>query len=174
MLKSIGDSDNDDTDTIHFYLDGIYIRKLDAKTEMVQMEIVDVRRVKDPIEPAGENIAATVILQDVISSREIRIALTLESAASIAWYLHPAGIERPLTFEFFLQCVNLLGGKVVSVQIVGLRNGVWYATVKLDKGGVIEQIDCRPSDALALSLVSGAKIYIALTLLDQEGRPLNG
>lgn len=53
--------------------------------------------------------------------------------------------------------IDLLGGELIDVYISELREGTFFARLNLDT----QEIDSRPSDAIALAVRYGAPIYVA-------------
>ena len=59
--------------------------------------------------------------------------------------------ERPHTHDLMLSMIDMLGAKVLRVEITDLKDGTFYGFVVLDRGGLEVELDARPSDALALA-----------------------
>jgi bifunctional DNase/RNase len=64
---------------------------------------------------------------------------------------------RPLTHDLMKNLIDLLGGELVDVYISELREGTFFARLNLDT----QEIDSRPSDAIALAVRYGAPIFVA-------------
>jgi len=80
------------------------------------------------------------------------------------------GVEppRPLTHDLVGRILLSLGHRLHRVIISELREGTFYASLVLvprEKGtsidGTERTIDCRPSDAIALAVQTGAPIHVA-------------
>jgi uncharacterized protein len=80
------------------------------------------------------------------------------------------GVEppRPLTHDLVGRILLSLGHRLHRVIISELRESTFYATLVLvprDKGKASEgserNVDCRPSDAIALAVQTGAPILVA-------------
>ena len=56
-----------------------------------------------------------------------------------------------------------------AVHLQTLRDEVFYATLHIQTDGTGTQLDCRPSDALALAIRVQAPIFIADDVLAQAG-----
>jgi len=75
---------------------------------------------------------------------------------------------RPLTHDLVGKILLSLGHRLHRVVISELREGTFYASLVLaprDKGtstdGSERTVDCRPSDAIALAVQTGAPIHVA-------------
>ena len=88
-----------------------------------------------------------------------------------------AGIEerqnrRPLTHDLLLSVVDTLGGRLTSVCIVDVRGTTFYATLQLLlSDGSRADVDCRPSDAIALAVRCGVPIYVRERVLETATMP---
>lgn len=84
-------------------------------------------------------------------------AEAISTAMSLKW----GHIERPLTYKLMANLIHTLGAKVEEVCVEKVTLGTIYASIKLRKGEEVKSIDSRPSDAIALSITTGAPIYVA-------------
>ena len=64
---------------------------------------------------------------------------------------------RPLTHDLMKNLIDLLGGELIDVLISELRDGTFFARINLDA----QEIDSRPSDAIAIAVRYGAPIFVA-------------
>ncbi len=77
--------------------------------------------------------------------------------------------ERPLTHDLFATVLDVLGATVREVIIADLADETFHARVMLEAGGRPIEVDSRPSDALALAVRTGARIFAAEAVLDRAG-----
>jgi hypothetical protein len=61
---------------------------------------------------------------------------------------------------------------VARVVVHDLRNEIYYALLVLVNNGNEQEIDARPSDAIALALRVGAPIYVSDQVVEQAAVPL--
>jgi bifunctional DNase/RNase len=76
---------------------------------------------------------------------------------------------RPLGPDLFYNTLDLLGVKVLRLEIVELKEGTFYGRLVLEQRGLEYDIDCRPSDGMALAIRAGAPILIAEQVLKAAG-----
>lgn len=79
--------------------------------------------------------------------------------------------ERPLTQDLLHETIAKLGARVKEARIDEFRDDLFYARVvltRVDNGRDVE-LDCRPSDAVALALRAGAPILVADEVLAEVG-----
>ncbi len=112
-----------------------------------------------------------IILADLSKTTIIPIWVRALEASAIALPLQGVVPPRPLTHDLLLEVIKKLGAKVVMVLIRELKDEVFYASLVLDVNGEREEIDCRPSDAMALALRAEAPIYVADSVIMEAGIP---
>ena len=91
-------------------------------------------------------------------------------AMSISLALSNARAERPLTHDLLVGLLRSLGVSLTGVSIVDVRDGIFYAILDLVRGTEMLQIDCRPSDGVALALRMQAPIRATPFVLAQAPR----
>ncbi len=81
---------------------------------------------------------------------------------------------RPLTHDLVGRLVKELGFRLTRVVVTELREGTFFANLVLapnqaqsDPAGEGDRrVDCRPSDAIALAVQTGARIFVSREVLD--------
>lgn len=106
-----------------------------------------------------------LILSEVGGDRRLTILIGQEPANSIAIELEAIRPNRPITHDLLKSVIEHLGARLVEVTITGLHEGTYYAVMKLDNSP--NEIDARPSDAIAVAVRFGAPIYILESVLEQ-------
>ncbi|MEW6568343.1 MAG: bifunctional nuclease family protein [Chloroflexota bacterium] len=101
-----------------------------------------------------------VILKDVDSERFLPIWIGPFEAEAITVSLQEMEVVRPLTHDLLRNILQALGAEVLRIQIVDLRDDVFYAQIVLRVDGREMEIDSRPSDALALAVRVHVPIYV--------------
>ena len=110
----------------------------------------------------------TVLLKDTSSKRVLPIWIGPEQAHAISAPLHGQKSERPLTHDFVIDAFGKLGVEVDHVAVTGLLpqatlpegQGTFLARVSLHADGREIEVDCRPSDAIALAVRCGAHVFV--------------
>lgn len=110
-----------------------------------------------------------VILKDLERERYLPIWIGPWEANAIAMKLQGITPERPLTHDLLAGVLEELGATVREVVIADLADETFHARILLDAGGRLHEIDSRPSDALALAVRTGVRIYAAEAVLDRAG-----
>ena len=107
-----------------------------------------------------------VLLKEIDGIRYLPIWVGSVEATAIAFAQQTLLPPRPLTHDLLVTVIAELGGELVAIHLTELRDGVFYAELKF-KGGAT--ISARPSDAIALSLRTGAPILATEELFVQAG-----
>jgi uncharacterized protein len=107
-----------------------------------------------------------VLLKEIDGIRYLPIWVGSVEATAIAFAQQSLLPPRPLTHDLLVTVISELGGELVAIHLTELRDGVFYAELKL-KGGA--SVSARPSDAIALALRTGAPILATEELFVQAG-----
>ena len=110
-----------------------------------------------------------VILRELGRDRYLPIWIGPWEASSIAMKLQGQAPERPLTHDLFAMVLDALGATVRDDHLADLADETFHARVMLESGGRTIEIDSRPSDALALAVRTGARIFAAEAVLERAG-----
>jgi uncharacterized protein len=110
-----------------------------------------------------------VILKESERDRYLPIWIGPWEANAIAMKLQGLAPERPLTHDLFAATLEELGIFVGRVVISDLADDTFHARLFLTAGERTVEIDSRPSDALALAVRAGARIYAEPSVLERAG-----
>ncbi|MCA9137568.1 MAG: bifunctional nuclease family protein [Planctomycetales bacterium] len=113
-----------------------------------------------------------IYLREVDGEREFPILIGIFEATNIDRRVKEDGYQppRPLTHDLVVRTAEALGATIHSVVISDLSDQIYYAHLRLetDQGEMID-IDCRPSDAIAVAVTftPPLPIFIAEHVLDE-------
>ena len=110
-----------------------------------------------------------VELEEVEGDRVFSIVIGLFEAAAIQRRLLGQKPPRPQTHELLASVIGELGGRVERIEVVELREGTFYCCMKVRQGDRVIEIDCRPSDAVAIGASEEVPIFVAESVLDVVG-----
>jgi bifunctional DNase/RNase len=108
--------------------------------------------------PTGSG-AYALILREVNGTRNLPIIIGAFEAQAIAMELEGIKPPRPLTHDLTKNIIESLGATLVEIIIDELRDNTFYAKLILDVSSMSQEIDARPSDAIALSVRFKCPIY---------------
>lgn len=109
-----------------------------------------------------------IILKEVNGERRLPIIIGQFEAQAIALELEGIKPPRPLTHDLLKNIIEALGYGVESIVVYDLKDSTFYAKIKFDIPS-IEDIDARPSDAIAIALKFSAPIYVATNIMEEIG-----
>jgi uncharacterized protein len=108
-----------------------------------------------------------VILKELEQERYLPIWIGSWEASAIAMKLQGLSADRPLTHDTFATALDTLGVRVDRVVISTLAEETYHARLHLERDGESWEIDSRPSDALALAVRTGGRIFASEAVLEQ-------
>jgi bifunctional DNase/RNase len=111
------------------------------------------------------NRSPIIFLKDSGSDRFLPVWIGDAEAQSIDMAHRGVQAQRPLTHDLIKRIFDRAGIRVVSVIIDRLIGSTYYANLVLDIRGESVEIDCRPSDAIALALREKVQIFVATDLM---------
>jgi bifunctional DNase/RNase len=107
-----------------------------------------------------ESDSCIVVLKDPESDAALPILIGLLEATNIAAKLESIALPRPMTHDLLKNIIDQMGAEVNRVEISDLRDKTFYAWIYLSRSDKETKIDARPSDALAIALRTGSRIYV--------------
>ena len=123
----------------------------------------------DSIRVSPQNYQRVVILKEKESDRYLPIWIGPAEADAIAVKLQDLSVPRPLTHDLLGTIIDSLGGTIDHILVSDLQNDTFYAKITISANGVSKEIDCRPSDAVALAVRAKVPIYANEEVLDKAG-----
>ncbi|MFA5804383.1 MAG: bifunctional nuclease family protein [Melioribacteraceae bacterium] len=105
--------------------------------------------------------AYALLLKEVFGVRRLPIIIGQYEAQSIALEMEGIKPPRPLTHDLLKSVIDNLGATINEIIISELRENTFYAKIKLEIATMTNEIDSRPSDAIALAVRTGAPLYVA-------------
>lgn len=109
--------------------------------------------------------AYAILLKEVDGVRRLPIIIGAFEAQAIALQMEGIKPPRPLTHDLLKILVDNLGANVVEVIVTELKDNTFYAKIILESSGLTNEIDARPSDAIALAVRTFAPIYVSETVM---------
>jgi len=110
-----------------------------------------------------------VILREVDAERYLAIWIDPYMAEQITFALQEVEVARPMSHDLMKDIFTQLDTRVVRVEVVELRDDVYYGNIVAESNGYTINIDSRPSDALALAVRANVPILVAREVMDEAG-----
>ncbi len=113
--------------------------------------------------PASNN-AYALIMKEVDGDRRMPIIIGAFEAQAIALEMEGVIPPRPMTHDLLKAILDTSGMNLSEVVINELIEGTFFAKLIFDTHGA--EIDCRPSDAIALAIRCQAPVYVSNDILE--------
>ena len=110
-----------------------------------------------------------VVLRQTDAERFVPIWVGPYEAEAITVALQEIEMIRPLTHDLLKNLFGTFNAKVKRVEIVALREEIFFGNIVAETDGQEVNIDSRPSDAIALAVRAHVPIYIHQSVLDEAG-----
>ena len=108
-----------------------------------------------------------IVLREVDGERSFPIVIGIFEATSIDRRVRGLTAPRPLTHDLITAVVEQMGGEIQDIVISDLREHTYYAKLRVRKEGELLDVDCRPSDAIALAVTAKVPIYVSEDVLGE-------
>jgi len=102
-----------------------------------------------------------IVIKERNGNRSFPIVIGIVEIFAIDRRLKGIKPPRPMTHDLLDGVIKSLNAKVEKILIDDLSNHTFFAKITLSIDGETVEIDSRPSDAIALGVVSNAPIYVA-------------
>ncbi len=113
------------------------------------------------------NESQVIVLREVDGEhRSFPIVIGIFEATSIERRVKGMSSSRPLTHDLVVSAVERLGGEIRDIVISDLRDHTYYAKLRVQSDGELVEIDCRPSDAVAIAVTARVPIYVSEEVLE--------
>jgi bifunctional DNase/RNase len=129
--------------------------------ELVQMTVAGIT-----LDPT--NNMPIIILKDMQNQIAIPIWIGLVEASAIATELEGIELARPMTHDLLKNVLSTLGGTLARIVVCDLKDNTFYATLHVQSGDQVLEVDSRPSDAIALALRTQADVFVARKVIESS------
>lgn len=116
--------------------------------------------------------AYALVLGEIDGNRRLPIIIGAFEAQAIALELEKIQPPRPMTHDLLKSLFDSVGAEVTDIVIDDLREGTFFAKIRyVTDDDREDQLDARPSDAVALAVRTEAAIFVVGSVLDEAGIP---
>ncbi len=113
--------------------------------------------------------AYALILKELHGNRRLPIIIGAFEAQAIALELEGMKPPRPLTHDLMKTIIDTFAVSLNEVYINELRDGTFYAKLVIEGVSNTEEIDSRPSDAIALAVRYSVPMFVDADVLNEAG-----
>jgi bifunctional DNase/RNase len=129
---------------------------------VIELELVGVR-----VElPHNQPI---VLLKERGGERFLPVWIGAVEATAIAFALQGVATPRPMTHDLMRDLLGSLDVAVERVVVTELRDGTYYAEIRMRRGEKEVAVSSRTSDAIALAVRVAAPIFADDAVLEEAG-----
>ncbi len=114
-----------------------------------------------------------VLLKDGSERRALPIYIGQDQAKAIIGALERQKPPRPLTHDLIGNLLDAWEMNLSKVIIHSLQDNTFYAVLCVVQGEVKKEIDCRPSDAIALALRTSSPIWVMEEVVADASIPVD-
>jgi bifunctional DNase/RNase len=115
-----------------------------------------------------------VLLKTQDENKYLPIWIGHPEAAAILMKLQESTPARPLTHDLLTSMLEQLETEVVKITVTELRENTFFAQITLRQNGQEIEVDSRPSDAIAIAVRAGAKIFATDEVIEESGIVFEG
>ncbi len=123
----------------------------------------------DSVRVSLTNQQRIVVLREKDAERYLPIWIGPFEAEAITVALQEIEVARPQTHDLLKNILNTMNARLVRIEVINLREDVFYGNLVVEANGRMLNIDCRPSDALALAVRAHVPIMVAVEVMDSAG-----
>jgi bifunctional DNase/RNase len=127
-----------------------------------------------PVEVVGVRVelpsnTPIVLLRELTGNRYLPIWIGAPEAQAIVSALEGVEPPRPQTHDLMAAVLESLGAEVERVEVVELRDNIFFADLVLRQNGQALHVSARPSDAIAIAVRTKAPVFVAPQVLLDAG-----
>ena len=106
-----------------------------------------------------------IVLRETDGDRSFPIVIGLFEATSIDRRVKGLPSPRPLTHDLITAVIDSFGGEIQDVMISELKEHTYFARLRIRHEGELREVDCRPSDAIAVAVTAKVPIFVSEDVL---------
>ncbi len=110
-----------------------------------------------------------VVLRDMNADRYLPIWVGPYEAEAITVALQEIEMIRPLTHDLLKNVFTTFNAQIRRVEIVALREDIFYGNIVVEADGHTINVDSRPSDAIALAVRAHVPILVDPAVMTSAG-----
>ncbi|NIN93080.1 hypothetical protein GTO36_08905 [bacterium] len=139
--------------------------KITAKDQDGTQGFMFVRVKTYAIIPSPKTEASVLLLKDEESDVALPVWIDSFKGKIILDLSHGVLKKRPGTYDLMKKILSECGAKVTRVAITDRKQGIYSAIINIETKGRQIELDCSPSDAIALAICERAPVFVSDKLL---------
>lgn len=118
--------------------------------------------------PEGDRFPVLALAPTDSPDMRLPIWVGFPEAISIHMAMTEQRSPRPMTHDLLVRVLDAANARLLKVVVSDIQDGVYMGTLLVEFGEDVKEIDCRPSDAIALAVRADLPIMIAKKVVGQE------
>ena len=114
-----------------------------------------------------------ILLKDASERRALPIYIGQDQAKAIINAVEKQTPPRPFTHDLIINMLESCNIHIDRVLINSLQDNTFYAVIVIVQNGISQEIDARPSDAIALAVRSKASIWVMEEVIADASIPVD-
>ena len=114
-----------------------------------------------------------ILLKDSTERRALPIFIGQDQAETIIKALEGHRPSRPLTHDLIANIFDDCDIKLEKIIIHALTDNVFYAVLCIEMNGIKKEIDCRPSDAVAIAIRMDSPVWVLEEVVADASIPVD-
>ncbi len=131
-------------------------------SEMIQVSI-------DSVRVSLMSPQRIILFREMDGERSLPIFVGPYEAEAITVALQEIEMARPLTHDLLKNVINTFGAKITRIEIIALRENIFFGNIITEKDGETITIDARPSDAIAMAVRTHVPVFVDASVMDAAG-----
>lgn len=123
----------------------------------------------DSVRVSLTNQQRIVVLREANNERYLPIWIGPYEAEAITIALQEIEVARPQTHDLLKNILTTLNARLLRIEVVSLKEDVFYGNLVVEVDGRTVYVDSRPSDALALAARAHVPILVSKEVMDSAG-----
>jgi bifunctional DNase/RNase len=123
----------------------------------------------DSVRVSLTNQQRIVVLREANTERYLPIWIGPYEAEAITIALQEIEVARPQTHDLLKNVLTTLNARLLRIEVISLREDVFYGNLVVEVDGRTVMIDSRPSDALALAARARVPIMVSREVMESAG-----
>ena len=123
----------------------------------------------DSVRVSLTNQQRIVVLREANTERYLPIWIGPYEAEAITIALQEIEVARPQTHDLLKNILSTLNARLLRIEVVSLKEDVFYGNLVVEVDGRTVYVDSRPSDALALAARAHVPILVSREVMDSAG-----
>lgn len=109
-----------------------------------------------------------IVLKDNSGERKLPIYIGKYLAIAVLSATKKDKSPRPMTHDLLANFLDTWAMKLERIMINYFENNTYFAVLVVKQNGTIKEIDCRPSDAIALAMRTDSPILVSESLMNNN------